>query len=123
MVPALRSGDQSMINALHDLNAVYKSGAIKEKDYKVQKAKLLSDWLKYTVNRAGGNANEVLRIDFGGDVRGVTDTGIKNLSPISVDRKIGMETGIASRMQVHLLPCLYVVHVQNVYLGRLLPIE
>ena len=100
LVPRLRGGDQKMIDALHDLEAVYKSGAIKKKDYKAQKTKLLSDWLKYTVNKAGGNANEVLRIDFGGDVRGVTDTGIKNPSPISVDRKLGMEMGIASRMQV-----------------------
>jgi hypothetical protein len=100
VIPKLRDGDQRMVNALHDLTAVYKSGTISKKDYATQKAKLLSDWLKYSVNKAGGNANEVLRIDLGGDVRGVTDTGVKAPSPISVDKKLGMQVGIASRMKV-----------------------
>ena len=100
VIPRLQSGDQKMINALHDLKAVYKSGTISFKDYSTQKTKLLSDWLKYAVNSAGGNANEVLRIDLGGDVHGVTDTGISNPSPISIDKKLGMEVGIASRMMV-----------------------
>jgi hypothetical protein len=100
VIPKLSDGDQKMVNALHDLETIYKTGTLSKKDYATQKAKLLSDWLKYSVNQAGGNSNEVLRIDFGGDVRGVTDTGVKNPSPVSVEKKLGMQAGIASRMKV-----------------------
>ena len=100
IIPKLSDGDLKMVNAIHDLNALHDTLVINDKDYNTQKAKLLSDWLKYSVNQAGGNSNEVLRIVFGGDVRGVTDTGIKNPSPINVRKKIGMEMGMADIVKV-----------------------
>mmetsp|Transcript_55133 Transcript_55133/g.112786 ORF Transcript_55133/g.112786 Transcript_55133/m.112786 type:complete len:538 (+) Transcript_55133:220-1833(+) len=98
-VPDLTDDDMKMIHALHDLNEVHKDGVIDEKDYETQRAKLLSDWLKHSVNKAGGNANEVLRIEFGGEVRGVTTSGIKDKTPIDVQKKIEMEKGIAYMQQ------------------------
>jgi hypothetical protein len=95
-IPKLTDADLRFVNALHDLHKVYETKVIDRHDYETQRAKLLSDWLKFTVNEAGGNANEVLKIMFGGDLRGVTDTGIKNPSPISVHRKLELETGVAS---------------------------
>ncbi len=95
-VPTLSESDLRFVNSLHDLQHVYRNKVIDRKDYETQRAKLLSDWLKYTVNQAGGNANEVLKIMFGGELRGVTDTGIKFPSPISVHRKLALEKGIAT---------------------------
>ena len=96
-IPALNEEDLSFTNAMHDLDTVYKTGVINHYDYETQKAKLLSDWLKHSVNKAGGNADEVLRIVFGGNVRGVTDTGIsKKKSVIDVNKKLEMEKGITT---------------------------
>ena len=96
-IPPLNEEDLSFTNAMHDLDTVYKEGVIDHYDYETQKAKLLSDWLKHSVNKAGGNADEVLRIVFGGNVRGVTDTGIlKKKSDIDVNKKLEMEKGITA---------------------------
>ena len=95
-VPKLNDADLKFANALHDLHGVWKEGVVDREGYETQRAKLLSDWLKYTVNEAGGNSNYVLRIMFGGDVRGVTDTGIRHPSRISVHKKLALEKGIAS---------------------------
>jgi hypothetical protein len=77
-IPSLTEEDLSFTNAMHDLDSVYKSGVINHYDYETQKAKLLTDWLKRSINKAGGNADEALRLVLGGDVRGVTDVGIEN---------------------------------------------
>lgn len=96
-IPSLTEQDLSFTNAMHDLDTVYKSGVIDHYDYETQKAKLLSDWLKHSVNKAGGNADEVLRIVFGGNVRGVTDVGVaKKKSEIDVNKKLEMEKGVVS---------------------------
>lgn len=96
-IPPLSDEDGSFVNAMHDLDTVYKEGVIDHYDYETQKAKLLSDWLKHSVNKAGGNADEVLRIVFGGNVKGVTDTDIlKKQSEIDIDKKLGMEKGIVA---------------------------
>ena len=95
-LPSLSEGDRSFTNAMHDLDRVYKAGVVNKVDYETQKAKLLSDWLKHSVNKAGGNADAVLRIVLGGDVRGVTNTGIaKTQSEVDVRKKLEMEKGIA----------------------------
>jgi len=94
-IPSLTEEDLSFTNAMHDLDTVYKNGVIDHYDYETQKAKLLSDWLKHSVNKAGGNADEVLRIVFGGDVKGVTDVGVaKKKSEIDVNKKLEMEKGV-----------------------------
>mmetsp|Transcript_3197 Transcript_3197/g.7574 ORF Transcript_3197/g.7574 Transcript_3197/m.7574 type:complete len:563 (+) Transcript_3197:111-1799(+) len=98
-VPALTEADAKMVKALHDLEHIHKDGVIDDEDYQTQRAKLLSDWLKHSVNEAGGNANEVLRIVFGGEVKGVTTTGIKDESPIDVNKKLEMEKGLASMQE------------------------
>lgn len=95
-VPKLNDADLKFANALHDLHGVYKEGVVDREGYETQRAKLLSDWLKYTVNEAGGNSRYVLKLMFGGRVRGVTDTGIRSPSPISVHKKLALERGIAS---------------------------
>jgi hypothetical protein len=96
-IPSLTEQDLSFTNAMHDLDTIYKNGVIDHYDYETQKAKLLSDWLKHSVNKAGGNADEVLRIVFGGNVRGVTDVGIgKKKSEIDVNKKLEMEKGVLS---------------------------
>eukprot|EP00282_Hemiselmis_andersenii_P037447 CAMPEP_0169444024 /NCGR_PEP_ID=MMETSP1042-20121227/9678_1 /TAXON_ID=464988 /ORGANISM="Hemiselmis andersenii, Strain CCMP1180" /LENGTH=487 /DNA_ID=CAMNT_0009555311 /DNA_START=15 /DNA_END=1474 /DNA_ORIENTATION=+ len=95
-VPKLNDADLKFANALHDLHGVYKEGVVDRAGYEAQRAKLLSDWLKYTVNEAGGNSRYVLKLMFGGDVRGVTDTGIRHPSPISVHKKLALEKGVAS---------------------------
>merc|ERR1712216_198819 len=56
-IPSLTEQDLSFTNAMHDLDTVYKNGVIDHYDYETQKAKLLSDWLKHSVNKAGGNAD------------------------------------------------------------------
>mmetsp|Transcript_30224 Transcript_30224/g.97218 ORF Transcript_30224/g.97218 Transcript_30224/m.97218 type:complete len:568 (-) Transcript_30224:435-2138(-) len=96
-VPTLPENDVRFVNSIHDLQMVYKNGVIDKKEYETQKAKLLSDWLKFAVIKAGGNANEVLRLVFGGDVRGITYYG-KNKKKSSVDvyKKVQMENAIAS---------------------------
>jgi len=94
-IPSLTEEDLSFTNSMHDLDTVYKNGVIDHYDYETQKAKLLSDWLKHSVNKAGGNADEVLRIVFGGDVKGVTDVGVaKKKSQIDVHKKLEMEKGV-----------------------------
>ena len=96
-IPSLTEQDLSFTNAMHDLDTVYRTGVIDHYDYETQKAKLLSDWLKHSVNKAGGNADEVLRIVFGGNVKGVTDVGIlKKKSEIDVNKKLEMEKGIVA---------------------------
>ena len=106
-IPSLTEEDLSFTNAMHDLDSVYKSGVINHYDYETQKAKLLTDWLKRSINKAGGNADEALRLVLGGDVRGVTDVGIENPqdknrkkakgkeSKVDVRKKLELEKGIA----------------------------
>uniref|UniRef100_A0A7S0HJR3 Uncharacterized protein n=1 Tax=Hanusia phi TaxID=3032 RepID=A0A7S0HJR3_9CRYP len=96
-VPTLPENDVRFVNSIHDLQMVYKNGVIDKKEYETQKAKLLSDWLKFAVIKAGGNANEVLRLVFGGDVRGITYYGKhKKKSSVDVYKKVQMENAIAS---------------------------